>query len=72
MGKLVVLVSFRHEIVEICRKLFKFWSTIGSGLKRVFTGSGSKRYQTGLVAHFSKFFLENVSFNLIGQIFLFQ
>ena len=44
---------------------------MGSGLKRLATGSVSKRYQTSLFAQLSKTILENVHFDHICQVFYF-
>ena len=46
-------------------KIYLIRNTIGSRLKRVATGSVSKKYQTSLSAQFSKTFLENVSFDIV-------
>ena len=45
---------------------------MGSGLKRLATGSVSKRYQTSLFAQLSKTLLENVHFDINCQVFNFQ
>ena len=52
------------------RKYTSKRNTIGSGLKRVATGSVSKRYQTSLFAQLSTLFLENVNFHLFVQYLL--
>ena len=44
-------------------------NTIGSGLKRVATGSVSNRCQTSFLAQISKTLLENVNFDLFCPIF---
>ena len=46
--------------------------TISSGLKRVATGSVSKRYQTSVFAQLSKTLLETESFDLFCPIFIIQ
>ena len=45
---------------------------MGSGLKRLATGSVSKRYQTSVFAQLSKTLLENVHFDLNCQVLNFQ
>ena len=59
-------------ILDPFRKFTSIRSIIGSGLKRVITGSVSKRFQTSLFAQLSKTSLENVIFDLICQIFSIQ
>ena len=54
------------------RKFTSIRNTISSGLKRVATGSVSKRYQANLFAQLSKTSLENVNFDLICPIFNIQ
>ena len=44
---------------------------MGSGLKRLATGSVSKIYQTSLFAQLSKTILENVHFDHICEVFYF-
>ena len=44
---------------------------MGSGLKRLATGSVSKRYQTSSFAQLSKTMFENVHFDHIFQVFNF-
>ena len=63
------LFSTTVPIFDRFRKYTSIKNTIGSGLKRVFTGSISKIYQTSLFAHISKPLLENVNFDLIYPIF---
>ena len=45
---------------------------MGSGLKRLATGSVSERSQTSVFAQLSKTLLENVHFDLICQVLNFQ
>ena len=52
-------------MVPIFDTFRKFRNIIGSGLKRVATGSNSKRYHTSSFAQHSKILLENVNFDLI-------
>ena len=44
---------------------------MGSGLKRLATGSVSERYQTSMFAQLSKTILENLHFDHICQVFNF-
>ena len=60
------------SILDPFRKFTSIRNTIGCGLKRVTTGSNSKKYQTGLFAQRSKTFLENVNFDLVYPIFEIQ
>ena len=45
---------------------------MGSGLKRLATGSVSKRYQTGLFAQLSKTIVENVTSTIFVKYFIFE
>ena len=58
--------------LEPFRKYTSIRKPIGSGLKRVATGSVTKRYQTSLFAQLSKTLLEKVNFDLICPIFNIQ
>ena len=58
-------------IFDTFRNFTSIRNTIGSGLKRVATGSVSK-YPTSLFAQLSKTLLENVNFNLKCPLFNIQ
>ena len=45
---------------------------MGSGLKRLATGSVSKRYQTSLFAQLSKTIIENVTSTIFVKYFIFE
>ena len=59
-------------ILDTFLKLTSIRNIIGSGLKRLATGSVPKRYQTSLFVQRSNTLLENVNFNLICPIFVIQ
>ena len=64
------LTSKTRKCQKFCRFLtfpVKFY--LGSELKRVATGSVSKKYQTSLFFQLSKPFLENVNFDRVCRIF---
>ena len=66
--------SIFDNIVPILHPFRNFTSIrklMGSRLKRLATGSVSKRYQTSLSAQLSKTILENVHFDHICQVFNF-
>ena len=60
------------SILDLFRNFTSIRNTKRSGLRRVVTGSISKRYYTSLFAQLSKISLENVKFDLICPMFNIQ
>ena len=58
-------------ILDPFRNLTSIRKLMGSGLKRLATGSVSKRYQTSSFAQLSKTIHENVQLDQICQVFCF-